>query len=163
MNLYRFSPIKDGEELLAAVLYVAEHNTQLCRKVLGEELPIRSLSVFAHYDDEYQLLCSMLADMGEAVGDNNGSRVRLREPIMIGEHTITYLRIRRPDADHPQVGCSDFEVPDYQEFKAKNLASHPDNLRLLVRTDYELIEFFDPDFDVLGYVLSDPSRSTKGV
>ena len=41
------------------------------------------------------------------------------------------------------------------------MVAKPDNLRLLVRPDYELIEFWHPDFDVTGYVLSEPERSKR--
>lgn len=108
-------------------------------------------------------LCDLLNTMGESVGENNGPRVKLFEPIQVAGNTIAYLRIRTPDDEHPQVGCNDFEVEDYAVFKLAYLDAYPQNLRLIVRADYELIEFFDPEYDVLAYVLSDPSRSTKGL
>jgi hypothetical protein len=53
-----------------------------------------------------------------------------------------------------QVGCNDFEVQDYKKFKAEYLPKHPSNLRLIERPEYEMVEFFDPDYDVLAYVVS---------
>lgn len=162
MKLYRFSPIQTKEQLLEAAVYVAEQNAALCKKVIGETLPMTSLTVFAHYPEEYAFLCDLLANMGESVGGNNGPRIRLHEPITAAGQTITHLRIRNPDPYRAQVGCGDFDVSDYAAFKNRQLNAHPSNLRLLVRPDYELIEFFDPDFDVLAYVLSEPDRSTHG-
>jgi len=163
MQLYRFSPIKSGQELREVVAYIAEQNSTLCKKVTGDTLPITSLTVFAHYPDEYEYLCSLLETLGKSVGENNGPRVALKEPIKAGAHTVTHLRIRNPDPYRAQVGCNDFEVENYAKFKETYLATHPENLRLLVRPEYELIEFFDPDYDVLGYVLSQPERSLRGV
>jgi hypothetical protein len=154
MNLYRFSPIQNKEKLLEAVTYVAMQTSSLCQKVIDQVFPIFSLTIFAHYPDEYEMLTKLLHEMGEPFNENNGPRVLLREPIKVGEHTITHLRIRHPDPYRMQVGCNDFNVPDYTDFKEKYLISHPDHLRLIERKEYEMIEFFHPDFDVLAYVVS---------
>src|SRR6185369_4899011 len=144
MKLYRFSPITNKEKLRESVEYIAAQNSELCKKVTGTVLPIISLTVFAHYDEEYKFLCELLAAMGEPVGENNGPRVALIEPILAAGHTITHLRIRNPDPYRAHVGCNDFEVANYAEFKNTYLNAHSKNLRLIVRADYELIEFFDP-------------------
>ncbi len=162
MKLYRYSPIESKEALFEAVSYIAEQNSALCKKVLGEVLPLTSLTIFAHYPAEYEYLCKLLSTLGDSVGENNGPRVALREPIKVGGHTVTHLRIRNPDPYRAQVGCADFDVPGYAVFKGMYLAAHPENLRLLVRSDYELIEFVDPGYDVLAYVLSAPGKSYKG-
>ena len=46
MKLYRFSPIKNEEELIKATTYVATQTTKLCKKVIGGILPINSLTIF---------------------------------------------------------------------------------------------------------------------
>ncbi|MBI5452447.1 hypothetical protein HY945_03215 [Candidatus Gottesmanbacteria bacterium] len=94
----------------------------------------------------------MVKALGNFVNENNGPRVALREPIKVGENTIIHLRIRKPDSYRMQVGCNDFDVPDYETFKNENLSKYPNNLRLIKREDYEMVEFFHPDFDVLAYV-----------
>ena len=160
---YKFSPIKNKEELHSAISYVAVAVSELLQKVTGDMAPITSLSVFSHDDDEYAFLCGLLKTMGTGVGEVNGPRVALHEPMRAGGHTITHLRIRNPDPDKPQVGCADLDVADYFAFKNKNLSTHLQNLKLIVRPDYELIELFDKDSDVLGYVLSQPERSKKGL
>ncbi len=161
MQLYRYSPIANEQVLHEAIAYVAEASSALCRQVVGEVFPITSLTVFAHYPSESICLKKLLLTMGEQVGNTNGPRVALHAPINLGSHTITHLRVREPDPYHAQVGCVDLNVPDYDLFKRDFLATHPNNLRLLVRPEYELIELFDPDADVLGYVLSEPERSTR--
>ncbi len=159
MQLYRYSPIKTKEQFLEAISYVAEKNLELCEKVVVVRFPITSLTVFAHYRDEYEHLKVLLEGMGDFVGDTNGPRIALHEPIVLGDNAVTHLRVRNPDPYRAQVGCVDFDVSNYVTFKKDFLASHLENLRLLVRHEYELIEFFDPDYDVLAYVLSDPPRS----
>lgn len=161
MQLYRFSPIGKKEQLLEAILYVHTTSSELCRKVVGEVYPISSLTIFSHYFDEFEVLKSVQAQMGTLVGGVFGPRVVLHEPLVVGEHTITHLRIRAPDPYHSHVGSNDYDIAEYKTFKEKYLSTHPHNLRLIEREGYELIECWDPDFDVLGYVLSDPARSKR--
>lgn len=153
MQLYRFSPIKDETQLREAVIYVADKTSELARKIIGKFLPISSLTIFAHYPDEFEKLSEIVKTIGNFFNENNGPRVALHEPIKAGEKTITHLRIRKPDPYRMQVGCNDFET-DYETFKNENLLKHPNNLRLIKREDYEMVEFFHPDFDVLAYVVS---------
>jgi hypothetical protein len=154
MQLYRFSPIKDEKELREAVVYVADKTSNLAKKIIGETLPISSLTIFAHYFDEFEKLSGMVKTLGDFVNENNGPRIALHEPIKVGKNIIIHLRIRKPDPYRAQVGCNDFDIPDYVAFKDEYLPKHPSNLRLIKREDYEMIEFFDPDFDVLAYIVS---------
>ena len=154
MQLYRFSPTKNEKELCEAVVYIAEKTSDLAKKVIGKTLPISSLTIFAHYSDEFEKLSGIVKTIGDFVNENNGPRVALHEPIKVGESTIIHLRIRKPDPYRMQVGCDDFDISDYTAFKNEYLPKHSNNLRLIVRENYEMIEFFDPDFDVLAYVVS---------
>lgn len=154
MQLYRFSPIKDEKQLREAVVYVADKTSELARKIIGKPLPISSLTIFAHYHDEFKNLSKIVQTLGNFVNENNGPRVVLHEPIKVGENMITHLRVRKPDPYRMQVGCNDFDVSDYDTFKNEHLPKHPDNLRLIKRVDYEMIEFFSPDYDILAYIVS---------
>ena len=161
MQLYRFSPIETKETLLEAIAYECATSAKLFTQITGETAPITSVTIFAHYPEEFETLKGIQATMGTQVGEVLGPRVALHEPITIGEGVVTHLRIRQPDPYHGQVGSNDYDIADYATFKEKFLAAKPNNLRLLVRPDYELIEFWHPDFDVTGYVLSEPERSKR--
>lgn len=154
MKLYRFSPIRNKKKLNEAVKYVATQNTKLCKKIIGKPLPITSLTIFAHYHAEYEEIVEILSKIGKYYNENNGIRVTLHNPIKVGRNTITHLRIRRPDPYRMHVGCSDLNIKNYSSFKKKYLDNKSKNLRLIVRSEYEMIEFFDPDFDILAYVVS---------
>jgi hypothetical protein len=154
MRLYKFSPIKTEKELIEAIKYIANQTTKLCKKSINEKLTITSLTVFSHYQDEYVMLIGIMNKIGTPNGENNGHRFILRKPIKLDDHIITYLRIRKPDPYRMQVGCCDFDVKKYQDFKKVHLIKNSKNLRLIERQEYEMIEFFDPDFDVLAYVVS---------
>ncbi len=145
--------INNKKELTGAVEYVADETSKLAEKIVGKTLPIKSLTIFSHSQEEFELLSRLLEEMGKPFNFNNGPRVELFEPIKVGNNSITHLRIRKPDNERPQVGCNDFET-DYNAFKNEFLEKFPENLRLIKRPEYEMIEFFSPEFDVLAYVVS---------
>ena len=95
MQLYRFSPIKDEKELREAVVCVADKTSDLAKKIIGKTLPISSLTIFAHYPDEFEKLSGMAKTLGNFVNENNGPRVVLHEPIKVRENTIIHLRKRQ--------------------------------------------------------------------
>lgn len=153
-NMDMIKPIQKKEELIEAIKYVTTETSRLAKMIVGKTFPIKSLTVFAHSQSEYESLIRILAGMGRPYNENNGPRVELHEPIVIEGNHITYLRIRKPDLERPQVGCCDFET-DYDAFKSKNLANHPNNLRLIKRPVYEMIELYALEFKVLAYVVSE--------
>lgn len=154
MQLYRFSPIQDSRQLFEAVVYVATTATMLCKKIVDNEYPITNLTVFSHYSNEFTFLSSLLQEHGTIMRNKNGPVAKLHTPITVGSSTISILRVRNPDPYRSQVGCCDFAVDDFQNFKETFLTNGSRNLRSIPRTEYEMIEFFDPDVDVLAYVLS---------
>lgn len=155
MNSFRFSPIKAEDELIQAVTYIANRSESLAQKVIGRKLPITSLTVFSHFEEEFKELKKIIAGLGTSYNENNGPRVKLYSPIIASGNKIEYLRIRKPDSERPQVGCNDYDITSYKEFKSQYLSYHYKNLRLIIRSEYEMIEFFDCEFDVLAYVVSD--------
>ena len=151
---YRFSPIKNEQKLREAVDYVAKQTTLLCKKITGNEYPIRYLTIFSHYAEEFSDLRQIVESLGQIVDANNGYAVKLKNPIQLANGELEKIRIRKPDRERPQVGCNDFAIPDYELFKKTQLLNHPNNLRLIERPGYEMIEFFDPEFDILAYAVS---------
>lgn len=153
MQLYRFSPIQTETELKEAIGYLIKQEAELAAKAVGNSLPITYLTIFSHYADEYDRLVSLVQTWGEVSKANNGVKALLRQPITEQDQNINELRIRKPDPYRMQVGCCDFGIEYYCAFKESHLTNNP-NLRLIERPDYEMIEFFDPDFDVLAYIVS---------
>ncbi len=152
-KLYRFSPIRDEKTLKEAIHYVAENTTKLCKRITNLEFPIEGLTIFSHYQDEYEYVKTLLLTLGEFNNDqHHGIYVNLHVPVHLPHNDLTLIRIRQPDPYRMQVGCNDFHVPDVNLFKKNFLEKNPNNLRIIDRPDLEMIEFFDPDFDVLAYI-----------
>ncbi len=151
--------IQNQKELIEAVRYIASETTKMVQKIVGKAFPIKSLTLFAHSQSEFESLTKILEKTGKPYDYNNGPRVELYEPIKVGENHITHLRIRLPDTERPQVGCNDFET-DYETFKSEYLSKNAGNMNLIKRLEYEMIELHDKGFDVLAYVVSSKSRKT---
>lgn len=141
------------EELMETVKYITTKTSKMSEKIIGRTFPIKYLTVFAHSQKEFRLLCEILSKIGKPYNYNNGPRVELHEPIKTKGNYITHLRIRKPDLERPQVGCNDFET-NYETFKKEYLRKYPANLYLIKRPEYEMIELKDKEFDVLAYVVS---------
>ena len=56
-KLYRFSPIKNEEELLKAIKHIHFESYKLCKQSFGYYLPNSgNIGIFCHYDKEYKQL-----------------------------------------------------------------------------------------------------------
>jgi len=163
MKLYRFSPIKSKEELLIAIEHVHFACYQLCKQSFGEYFPnAENIGIFCHYDDEYDYLTKIRKELTEGSDNFNQKYFRLFDPIVISakgdvpETTYTHLYIRKPDPYRHHAGDLDFYMDhnEYDETK-KELQSGKQikGARILPnRPDLDMIEMYDSDIDVLGYV-----------
>ncbi len=162
MKLYRFSPIKNREELLETIKHIHFECYKLCKQSFGHYLPnAGNMGVFCHYDEEYERLIGIRKELTEPSNNLNQKYFRLYEPIVIPaqgdvpETTYTYLYIRKPDPYRHHVGDVDFylEPEEYRELKKSLLAGKKMiGARVFERPDLDMIELYDPDVDALAYV-----------
>lgn len=162
MQLYRFSPIKDKEQLLEAIKHVHFSCFKLCKQSFGKYLPVAgNMGVFCHYPDEYRFLTKLREELTKQSDNFNQKYFRLHEPIIIPvkddvpETTYTYLYIRRPDQYRAQVGDVDFVLEDekYDELK-KSLSTGAEinGAKIFDRPDLDMVELSNPDIDALAYI-----------
>ncbi|OGJ01520.1 hypothetical protein A3G98_00270 [Candidatus Nomurabacteria bacterium RIFCSPLOWO2_12_FULL_37_8] len=162
MKLYRFSPIKNKEQLLEAMKYTHFACFELCKKALGDYLPIAgNMGIFCHYESEYTFLTKLREELTEKSDNFNQKYFRLHEPITIPangnvpETTYTYLYIRRPDQYRAQVGDLDFVLDDEKYKELKNSlpkGKEINGAKIFDRPDLDMIELSDPDIDALSYI-----------
>ena len=162
MKLYRFSPIKNEQELLEAIKHTHFGCFELCKKTFGRYFPVAgNMGVFCHYDEEYKFLTELQKKLTEESDNLNQKYFRLHNPIVIPARedipkTIyTYLYIRRPDQYRAQVGDVDFMIGDkeYTELKESlQKGSQINGAKIFDRPDLDMVELSDPDIDALAYV-----------
>ncbi len=171
MKLYRFSPIKNKDELLEAIRHVHFACFELCKQSFGKYLPVAgNMGVFCHYDDEYKFLTELRKQLTQESDNVNQKYFRLHNPIVIPargdvpETIYAFLYIRKPDPYRFHVGDVDFvlEEDKYRELK-KSLQSGTiiKGARIFERPDLDMVELYDPDVDALGYV--SPREMTEKV
>jgi hypothetical protein len=170
MKLYRFSPIKNKEELFEAIKHVHFECYKLCKQSFGYYLPnAGNMGIFCHYDDEYETLINIRKELTESSDNHNQKYFRLHEPIVIPatddvpETTYTYLYIRKPDPYRHHVGDVDFylEPGKYKELKVAILSGKKmKGARVFDRADLDMIELYDPDVDALAYVSTNKMTET---
>ena len=162
MRLYKFSPIQNQDELLKAIQHIHLECYKLCKQSFGEYLPnAGNIGVFCHYDVEYEQLTEIRKMLTKPSDNPEQKYFELLEPIVIEatggtpKTTYTHLYVRKPDPYRHHAGDIDFylEQPEYDKLK-KSLASGKQILgaRIFPRNDLDMIELYDPDVDVLGYV-----------
>ncbi|CAN5708105.1 hypothetical protein BH23PAT2_BH23PAT2_10320 [soil metagenome] len=171
MKLYRFSPIDNKEQLIEAMKYIHFACHQLRKQSFGKYLPnAGNIGIFCHYDDEYERLKAIRNKITEPSNNSDQKYFKLYEPIVISVRdgvpttTYTHLYIRKPDPYRHHVGDVDFylEQGQYDELKQSLLdGKQIKGARVFPRHDLDMIELYDPDVDVLGYISA--SRMTEKV
>ena len=154
MKLYRFSPIKSSEECELALQHIQKGLRELSELALEESLPINTLKIFAHYEDEHKFLKQWVDSIGEAKdeGSSTSYYVEPSKQMTVNNDPIEYVGIRVADPYRSQVGCGDYVVSNFDELKAKYLGKSP-CIREVPHEKYEMLELFHPDIDVLGYIV----------
>lgn len=162
MKRFRFSPIKNKEELLEAITHTHVSCFTLCKRSLGEYLPnAGNIGIFCHFDDEYERLTKLRMEMTKLSDNWNQKYFRLHTPIIIAangdipETTYTYLYIRKPDAEHDDVGDVDFymEPEKYKTLKKSLLAGESiTGASIFERPDLDLVRLSSPDIDACAFI-----------
>jgi len=161
MESYRFSPIKNKEQLLEAIKYTHLKCFELCKKTFGRYLPVAgNIGIFCHYDDEYKFLTELREQLTDKSDNWQQKYYRLHKPITIPAHgdmpdtVYTYLYIRKPD-QHSEVGDVDFvlDKKEYLELKNSLLRGKEiKGIKIFDRPGLDLIKLFDPDIDALSFI-----------
>lgn len=148
-KIYRFSPITNSRELDETFKYLTTNLENLSEKLFNERLPITTLKIFAHYPEEYKYIHDLISSKGKEASFSSETSLYVETDEIVNTYNIKYLGIRVVDPYRMQVGCGDYEIDNFEEFKKKWLGKS-DFIRSF-RED--MIEIWHPDFDVLGYVV----------
>jgi hypothetical protein len=149
-SLYRFSPVKNETDLDQVWSYITTELDKLSKEVFNQKLPITTLKIFAHYQEEYDYLHRLISKLGPEAPFNSKTSFYAQVDRKICGTDIKYLGVRIVDPYRLQVGCGDFEVGNFKNLKTENV-----NKSAFVRTFREdMLEIWHPDYDILGYVVS---------
>lgn len=154
MKLYRFSPITDVAACHEALEYIDVKLRELSSLVIPESLPVNTLKIFAHYDDEYAFIKKWIDTLGKTWDGSSSTSYYVKpfKQMTVNSDPIEYVGLRVVDPYRGQVGCGDFVVDNYEDFKSNYLGKSP-YIREVTHPEYEMLELFHPDIDVLGYIV----------
>ena len=149
--------------MMKAVEHIHYGCHDLCKKAIGKYLPVAgTIGIFCHYDEEYEFLTQVQAKLVDFTNSVNGKYYRLLNPFVIPakgdipEAVYTNFYIRKPDPYRHQVGDLDFYLEsDTFSMLKKSLTDRAliEGARIIPnRPDLDLVELFNPDVDVLGYI-----------
>lgn len=149
--MYRFSPITSFQEFNNSLEYILSQLEELSFKTFGEKLPINTLKVFAHYPDEYKFLLDHVKTLGEPANFNSSTSFYSKVDKQINGYQIDYVGVRVVDPYRLHVGCGDYTIDNLNEKKNVLLEKAP----YVREFNEEMLEVWNPDLDVLGYIISD--------
>jgi len=114
-----------------------------------KDLVLDYVTIFCHTPQEFNELVSASMNLGKQVDEHNGPVFLLNEPIKFENGVLRIFRVRKPDKERPQVGCGDFGVPDYREFKKKYIKKK--YFQLFKGDGYEFLGIHDLRQEYLVY------------
>jgi len=151
-----FRIIQSPEAFYASLQLLSEQVGLLAETICEDKLTVPILKLFAHSDSEYDFIKQQVLTHGEPdpISSATSLYVRVTSGLRINNTAITFLGVRRPDPDRPQLGSGDFVVPKFALFTSNVAARHPDGTKLITNAHgLSMLELRHPDFNVLGYVI----------
>jgi len=162
MKSFRFSPVKNKDELFKALEYIHHSAHKICKQNLGKYLPVAgNIGFFCHFEDEFEFLTQVREVLTDINSHWNHKYFKLNTPIFfkakngIPKAIYTYLYIRKPDDNTPNVGDVDFYI-ETNKFKTfKQLVStgkFKTGVKILDRPDLDLVRLYNPNIDVSAFI-----------
>ncbi len=119
------------------------------KHTIEKEAAVNYACIFSQSDKEYRKLDKETAKIGKIVKETKMGNVYLIEPMQTVAGPLRLIKIRKPDPERQERGDADFTVNHYKPFKKEHLDKP--GFKLVTRSDMEMIELADKDFDVLAY------------
>ena len=160
MPEYPFRPITNEQRLNEALNYIAQRAASLAKLVLGRELPLDTLAVYAQSYDEHDFLTQAIRQCGPESPFTHETTLYV-EPheLVVRGNAIRYLGVRKPDERRREVGYADFPVDDYEAIRD---AENPYVQPWVSARGQELLRLTHPDFDdIVGFVVRADEHQSK--
>lgn len=153
----------NNNDLELIVNYIVDKGEGVIKKYLEEPVGnIDYLAIFCKDDEEKKQLLDLMNSLGEVIQDTpTGPNFKLKTPIETKSGKVGLIKIRNTDSAKIHRGAPDFKVDDYEAFKNKYLGR--EHFNLIERQDFEMIEIWDPEADVLVYFPNIPLTNQLGI
>lgn len=135
---------------------------KLCHEAIGRYLPIAgNIGIFCQSEEDLENYTKAKEELTYPSENPDQKYFTLKTPIFIPETdgipsaTYTYLYIRKPNIDSPELGDVDFVLPknEYEELKAKVInGENIEGASIYDRPGWDTIEIRNPDIRALAYI-----------
>ena len=143
----------DVENLKQLVQDIVKKASILKNKHTSEEnAPVNYACVFCQNNEQYNSLVVVAQKIGKMIEETPTGPLFLIQPLDTVAGKLQLVKIRRPDAERPELGDADFTVANYPEFKRKYLSQK--EFSLIARKNFEMIELVDSKFNHLEVLSS---------
>lgn len=122
------------------------------------KLKLDYVDIFPKSEEEHKELLEQLKSLGKPIwSGSTGKTYLLDEPIETDKGLLKLLRVRIFDNSklafrgHPDYAVKKEEYDDFKDYLLKQ-----ENVNLMKRPEYEMVEIWDEDFDVAVYFPSIP-------
>lgn len=114
------------------------------------------VDIFPQNEEEHFALAAEIETLGKPVfKTSTGTTYKLFKPVDTVQGPLELIRVRIYDETRTAfLGHPDYAIAEYE--KAKEFLLQKENVGMLTRPDYDLIEVWDPKYKVLLYIPSVP-------
>ena len=138
------------EELIKKIKNIQKGITKVKDKYVSENgFVLDYITIFSHSKGEFEELTKTAEKIGKKIDEHNGPIFLLNGYLKFDNGVLKIFRIRKPDINRPQVGCGDFKVSNYKDFKEKYL--NKKNFLLFDGEEYEFLGIHDLTENYLVY------------
>lgn len=143
-------------ELFEIVDYIVKKGQKAARLAIPEEeLVLDYVAIFCKSEDEKLQLENEIKNLGDVAEETStGKTYKLSVTYNSPAGQLNLIKLRNPDNTRPQRGEPDFRVKNYAAFKQKYI--NIPGMKLIERSDYEMLELSNPKFDILVYFPNKP-------
>lgn len=135
---------------------------QLKETIIDEASPVNYACIFAQSEEKYAMLIEATKEISIIIAiETTMGPVFKIHPLETIAGKLQLLKIRKPDPQRPEQGDADFTLQDYLRFKKEHLGKAW--YTLIERENFEMIEYQDPDSDVLVYFSHPPLDVQLGI
>jgi hypothetical protein len=117
--------------------------------------------VFSRDDPEFDKWTSAAGARGAVAKDTPTGPVFVVPEINTAAGPLRVLKIRKPDATRGERGDADFRLEQYEDFKRAYLGRPGFNL--IERSEFEMVELVDSQFDARAYFSNPPVETHAGI
>ena len=152
----------ETDQLIKLIREIVEQAKLLKDRYTSEhDAKVSYACIFSHSIQEWEELTDAARRIGRVAKETQTGPVFIIRPVQTAAGQLRILKIRLPDKTRPERGDADFDVRDYESFKAEVLGRP--GFRLIKRPDFEMIELMDRNFDVRAYFSNPPVDEQFGI